>query len=514
MGKENKNGEDKEPRCVLTLPLYPEPWQVDIIEKRFHIMEHLENSLTALELRKLRNLKRTKRYKDLEHAIAEEKDATKRGKLVQERNKFLSKSGINEFAFIADVSKLQKHFAEHIGQKVGSAAAKHVWTAFDKVVFKGGFKIHFHRKGELKSVATSEIGASMSIKNNILVWSGGIKGNKDKRTGKSRKVTPIKICIKIGEPETYYEKEMLQKQIKYVTIVRKWIKNRYKYYLQFMLVGNPVAKPRTIANGKRVGIDIGTSSVAIVSGKEIKLVELADKVQKNHDKKAQLQRSMDLSRRAMNPQNFNKDGTIKRGIKLIWVESKHYKEMKGQVRELERKNADVRKYQHTCLANYVLSLGTEVYIEQMSFKGLQRKAKETKYDKNGKPKRKKRFGKSIANRAPATFVMILKNKLSGIAGEELRKVNTFTFKASQYDHTNNTYQKKLLRHRWAKLSNGDKIQRDLYSAFLLMNSDTYVQHTDQNKCKRSYKKFKIQHDELIKAMQESSKRYPKSFGIN
>ena len=125
----------------------------------------------------------------------------------------------------------------------------------------------------------------------------------------------------------------------------------------------------------------------------------------------------------MNPQNFNKDGTIKRGIRLIWAESKHYKEIKGQVRELERKNTDIRKYQHTCLANSVLSLGTEVYIEQMSFKGLQRKVKETKYDKSGKPKRKKRFGKSIANRAPATFVMILEKKLSGIAGEELRKVN-------------------------------------------------------------------------------------------
>ena len=509
MGKENKNGEDKEPRCVLTLPLYPEPWQVDIIEKRFRIMEHIENSLTALELRKLKNLERTKKYREVMSAIKEEKDDKKRNKLWKERNKLLKDAGISQFDFIKDISSLQKHFAPHIAQKVGAAAARsHVWSAFDKVVFGKGQRIHFHKKGDLKIITSGYFGVSMAVKNGYFIWSGGTKDEKD------RKVNPITISVKIKQPETYYEKEMLQKQIKYVTIVRKWIKNRYKYYLQFMLVGNPVVKPRVIANGKRVGIDIGPSSAAIVSEKEVKLVELADKVQKNHDKKTQLQRSMDRSRRAMNPQNFNKNGTIKRGIKLIWNESNHYKEMRGQVRELERKNADIRKYQHTCLANYVMSLGTEVYIEQMSFKGLQRKAKETKYDKNGKPKRKKRFGKSIANRAPAMFVMILEKKLSGIAGEELHKVNTFTFKASQYDHTNNTYQKKLLRYRWAKLSNGDKIQRDLYSAFLLMNSDTDVQHTDQNKCKRSYKKFKIQHDELIKAMQESGKRYPKSFGIN
>lgn len=45
--------------CVLTLRLYPELWQVDIIEKRFRIMEHLKNSLLAFELRKLRNTERT-----------------------------------------------------------------------------------------------------------------------------------------------------------------------------------------------------------------------------------------------------------------------------------------------------------------------------------------------------------------------------------------------------------------------------------------------------------------------
>ena len=140
--------------------------------------------------------------------------------------------------------------------------------------------------------------------------------------------------------------------------------------------------------------------------------------------------------------------------------------MRGKVRMLERKNADIRKYQHTCLANEILSLGTNVYIEQMSFKGLQRKAKETTYREDGRPKRKTRFGKSIANRAPAMFVEILNKKLETIVGVELNKVDTFQFKASQYDHTNGSYKKKLLKERWAQLSNGDRKQRDIYSALL------------------------------------------------
>ena len=55
IGKPKKKVEDNAPYCVLTMPLYPELWPIDIIETRFRIMEHIENSLIALELRKLRN---------------------------------------------------------------------------------------------------------------------------------------------------------------------------------------------------------------------------------------------------------------------------------------------------------------------------------------------------------------------------------------------------------------------------------------------------------------------------
>jgi hypothetical protein len=188
MGKE----EDKEPRCVLTLPLYPEPWQADIIEKRFRIMEHIENSLTALELRKLKNVERTKKYREVMSAIKEEKDDKKRNKLWKERNKLLKDAGISQFDFIKDISSLQKHFASHIAQKVGAAAARsHVWSAFDKVVFGKGQRIHFHKKGDLKSITSGYFGVSMAVKNGYFIWSGGTKDEKD------RKVNPITISIKI-----------------------------------------------------------------------------------------------------------------------------------------------------------------------------------------------------------------------------------------------------------------------------------------------------------------------------
>ena len=164
------------------------------------------------------------------------------------------------------------------------------------------------------------------------------------------------------------------------------------------------------------------------------------------------------------------------------------------------------------MANHILSLGNEVYIEDMNFKGLQGRAKETKLDKNGRYAKKKRFGKSLANRAPAMFVTILEQKCKS-AGGELHKVNTRTFKASQYDHTADEYQKKNLSQRWNHLKNGDKIQRDLYSAFLLMNSSPSLEEPDKKLCRKNYPQFAALHDAEMERLNSEEKPHLSSMGI-
>lgn len=79
---------------------------------------------------------------------------------------------------------------------------------------------------------------------------------------------------------------------------------------------------------------------------------------------------MDRSKRAMNPNNFNEDGTIKKqgNKKVVWNKSKHYIKHQNQLKELYRKQVDVLcKYQHECLANYIISLGNNIFVEQMNF---------------------------------------------------------------------------------------------------------------------------------------------------
>ena len=492
---------DSDPRCVLTMPLETEPWQEAILEKRFRIMEDLKNSLIRFEKKKLNRLVRSRSYVDLIKAIRNA-PPKERGALHKQRDKMLKDAGFDEFTFKDDMTLAQKHFACHITAQVSRMAAKDVWQAFKKNLFGDGNYIHFQKRGTLDSIACEKIGNSMHYKDGQFLWPGG------------RAKDSILLSIPVAAPRTEYEQAMLRNEIKYLRVVRRWSKRRFKYYLQFMLVGVPFSKHRYPAEG-RVGIDIGPQTAAIVSPHGVLLTELADRVQKKHERKIALQRKMDASRRACNPDNYNPDGTIRRrkpGEKRIWIQSGHYRRLAAKVRELERKNADIRRYQHNCLANAVLTLGDEVYVELMNFKGQQRRAKETKTDERGRPKKKKRFGRSIANKAPAAFLMILKNKLR-YAGSELHEVDTYRFRASQYDHISQTYKKKLLSQRYARLANGDVLQRDLYSAFLLMNAETGLEKANQQLCEDSYPHFKALHDREIERIRHSVFVHPSSFGI-
>ena len=485
-------------RCVLTLPLFVEPYQEHILEKRFKILEHLHNNLVAYELRKLKNLQRTRAYRELEQQIRET-PRDKRATLYRQRQKMLRDAGFSEFAFKDDVTPMQKHFVEHIATHVAHRLASDVWRAFEKHLYHGAKKVHFKRRGTLMSAANQKAGTSMSYDGHFFYWNGGQSKNK------------ILLKLRVQYPETEYEQQMLSKEVKYFRIIRKWMKTRYKYYLQLTLVGQPVQRPRTVSSG-RVGLDIGTQSIAIASSSAVHLLELADQINDNHQKLLVLQRKMDASRRAVNPDNYNDDGTIRRGIKLFWAKSNRYKKLAAQVRELQRKNADIRKYQHTCLANYILSLGTQVYVEPMDYRALQRRAQKTTKNAKGRFNRKKRFGKSLANKAPAMFLTILEGKLS-LCGGALHRVHKWEFKASQYDHLSQKYSKKKLGERHATLANGDTLQRDLYSAFLIMNADNSLTHPDQEACTLYYPDFKKLHDHEIMRIQSDHHRHLSSFGI-
>ena len=111
-------------------------------------------------------------------------------------------------------------------------------------------------------------------------------------------------------------------------------------------------------------------------------------------------RAMERSRRATNLQNYNPDGTIRKGYKQ-WKFSKRYGKLRQKYQELCRIAAENRTFAIREQVNHLRTLGDCFVTEPANAKKLQKRANpEVKTDKNSRMKRKKRFGRSIKNRCP------------------------------------------------------------------------------------------------------------------
>jgi hypothetical protein len=445
----------------------------------------------------------------------------------QKRNDIISSYGFFEYNFQSIAKKWRKHYKALIGSQVAQKIASAVWKKFSEYLFRNGKQITFCPWTDFLSIEGKTNDTNITYKDGIITMG-------------TRKSKRFKLKAKIAAPPKegclpssafLYEQEALSHRIKYCRIIRRAYREGWRYFVQLVLEGeHPVKKkPSTgeplhpIGVG-RVGHDIGTQTVASCSNSRVILVELAASVQKIENELMRINRAMDCSRRATNPDLFSPNGEIihidklpaacltKRG-KRKWKRSKHYEELACCRRFLYRKQTDMRIQCHNELANQILSMGNEHYIETMSFKALAKKAKPQSEEERKakiKPKRRKRFGKSVANKAPATFVNILEKKVLE-AGGIFSRINTWQAKASQYNHLNHQYNKKKLSQRWNKMPDGKKIQRDLYSAFLIQHSNIELNGFIQALCDLDYPNFVVLHDREIKRLQGNN--LPSSTGI-
>ena len=460
--------------------LKTEKYQEDILDKRFEIGRQIYNSLLNITQKRYREMTKTKKYRNLISQLSGDK--TKDKDIWKQINDIRKQFSMSEYSFFNDIKKLQHHFSDNIDARTARKIASNLWRAYEKLFYGNGEKIHYKRYGSLNSLEGNTNKTGIRFKNDTILWNG------------------LKVPV-IIDYNNYYENQALKSEIAYCRIVRKFARKKYKYYVQIVFKGTPPIKvdnetgevKHYIGEGD-VGIDIGTSTIAYSSATDVKILELADKVQNIENQKRRLLRKMDRSRRTTNPDNYNDDGTIKKqgNKKATWNKSNHYLKYQNQLKELYRKQADVRKYQHECLANQIISLGDNIYVEEMSFRGLAKRSTKTEKNDNGRFKRKKRFGKSIANRAPSMLLGIIDRKLS-YYGKRLIKIDTWSAKASQFNHFDGTYNKKKLSQRWNNF-NGLKVQRDLYSAFLIMNVASDLKSFNIDKCNERFENFYRLHD--------------------
>lgn len=362
---------DKTPRCVLTLRLLPEPWQADIIETRFRLVEQLKDELTRIMNARYSELANDFQYKETESQIhviwanlhnqvcddiprlnlpASSLEARLR-QLYQKRNEQLKAAGFTQYGFDAEMMVIQKRYKNHIATQIASTAAADVWRAFSRFLYKGWQAVHTKPAGSLRSISNKSPNCTMRYNANTFYWNGG--QSKD----------AVCLAIRVAPPANDYEREMLKKRICFYRVVRYWSKSGYRYSLQLTLEGHPVRKTKNEGAGK-VGLYVSDGMITACTVNDLCVMVIPEFMPQDiWSQITTLRAKMAASRRAMNPDNYNNDGTLKKGEgNSIWVVSSKYKKLEAKLQSLHKKAADRRRYESACLVNKLLSLGDEFYI--------------------------------------------------------------------------------------------------------------------------------------------------------
>jgi putative transposase len=207
------------------------------------------------------------------------------------------------------------------------------------------------------------------------------------------------------------------------------------------------------APGSRGGLDLGPSTVAWCTSTGAGLVRLCAEIERPERLIRRLQRKLDRQRRAANPDNFNADGTCKRGCRT-WVTSNRQRAVEAELADGQRQEAAIRGDSHGRLINELLTHALDWRDDGVSPKALQ-----------------KRYGKSVGKRAPGLLMSELTRKAAR-AGGSRTIIDVRNLKTSQYDHTTDDFVKKPLSQRRHQFRDGrGSVQRDVYSAFLHLHAE-------------------------------------------
>lgn len=506
---------------------------VDITQKKYNQMINGKNykSLSSELDSKLKDKKLiASRMKGLSESSLTYKNLNKSLKVVEKDIKAINSKlsdirkyfGFTEDGFRVLVTEESlKFFTKNLDTRTARFLAENLFKSYETYMFQGGKKIHKKKLNELNTIGNRDVKQSLRVKgecnsksdyNVYVVWGSGRKDS----------VKPLKLPIIIEKNNDYEFNSLFVNKngvyelntIKVVSLVRKFIRGKYKYYVQITFQGKSPKKlikksSKNIKNvNSQVGIDIGVSTVAVVGDNNISYEKLAiDGQEQIVNEIKVLSQKMDRSRRMLNPQNYNVDGTIKEivGEKRKWNYSKNYIRYRKKFNNLNRKLSEKRKQYFLTLLKSYLNYGDIFIVEDMNFKALHKRSN----------KGKKRFGRSINYNAPGLFIRLLKQEASYF-GKTVIEVSPKKYKASQHNWTNGSYEKHSLSDRTLELEPGLFVNRDCSAAFNLQNVDLVTESYDYSLFNLKKSNFMKLHDDLFVLLKENKDNgivYPSCMGI-
>ena len=409
------------------------------------------------------------------------------------------------------VSKEQKKYKNYINSHQAQAEANAVYNGVEKILFEDGRYLHYRRYNSFDCIKQKCAATGVRFPR----WDA---------------ICFMKHYYKVRIPKNEYIQNIissvdLKEDVVYSFLKRIEFNSGFKYYVVITLRGDAPKRIKLSEDGgHRTGVDFGTSTIATVSNNEVHLEELApDSVQYEKEIRHK-QNLVDASMRKHNPENYNKNGTVKKG-KHKWKTTKRCRRLKRQIRVLYRKQTAYVKTSHHTFINRVVQNTSEFILEPMNFKALQKRSKNAEWQNEATPvtqkdgsskmvrkyKRKKRYGHSIKNRSPGLMQANLKTKATQY-GIPYYEIDIHQYRASQLHHDTGEYIKPALSERF-KTIEGYKVQRDLYSAFLICHTDDTLTAPDFKACNLDFPHFIKMQDTLILNMKKCGHTMKSCFGF-
>ena len=418
------------PSFVCEVPLRVSPAQEKTLLARLEAARQLQNACLGEAVRRVRLIQQSRLWQ----RAWKEENKERRSVLIREA---CSKYGFTDAAlqhYAVEIRRscwIRDHLDVHVAQKLGTRA----YQSARRVLFGKARRVRFKGKNQMDTVEGKSNEAGIRWREGFVIWKG--------------LVLPAIIDL-----EDLVVRHALSRRVKYVRLVRRKINGRNRFYAQLICEGTPYQKPANALGEGVVGIDAGPSTIARVNSKEAVLSRFCEELAKKEAEIRRLQRKMDRSLRANNPENYNPDGTVKEGPKR-WKKSKTYLKTQARLAEIWRKLSAHRRSLIGRMVNETLRMGNVFKFEKLSYRALQGV-----------------FGKSVNTRAPGKYFQELTRKAESAGGKVLKFPTRLKVKGTKTYVGLSSYcicgerKKKSLSERWHICSCGVKCQRDLYSAYL------------------------------------------------
>lgn len=421
---------------ITEIPLIVNSSQEKELLSRFHAGRQLYNALLNEAMVRMELVRDSDLYKQAKK-LSKGKD---RDKGFTEARKAYRYSDYDLQAYATIISNSAKWIADKVDSNTQQKLATRAFKASERVFFGRAKSVRYKVPNRFRSMEGKTNKQGIRWKEGSIVW------GKLKLKGI---IAPLNSVINHG----------LNSPIKYARLLWRELNGKRRWYAQLVCEGVPYRKPQNYVSDGVIGLDLNISNIAFVADNYAGLLPFAEGVPTFEREIQVLQRRMQRSQRASNPDNYQPDFTAKKGRKTVikkgkpkkgirrWNKSKTYIKTAAKKRELERKKTAYAKSQNRKVVNEILRHGKQIKTENVSVKGWQ-----------------KRYGKAISAKSPGFVQSELVRKAEN-AGGRVIKFSTQKTALSQ-THLTGECIKKSLSERVHYDVTGAVMHRDLFSAYL------------------------------------------------